>query len=368
VRIVQLVESLELGGLERMALDLARSLKAEGHEVSIWCLFQRGILAAEAEASGISVEAFDKPPGFSGRTLLKLALRLRRERPDVLQTHNLGTHVYGAPAAALAGVRATVSTRHGFISSEGLPYRENRFQVTLPFTDAVVAVSGHTLEGLHAAGSAPAGKSLVIYNGIRAEPFFARPAHPGAARPRLRFGTVGRLVPAKGHAVLIEAFSQIAGEFPDTQVLVAGDGPLRSEFEQQIKRLGLGDRVSLVGTQTDVAAFLSTLDVFVFPSLNEGLPLAILEALAAGLPVVATRVGGIPEVAPEDEVAWYAAPGDAAALAAAMKTAVQSPDLCARGTAARARAESLYTLDAMRQGYVDLYQRVLAGQAPGRER
>jgi glycosyltransferase involved in cell wall biosynthesis len=367
VRIVQLVESLELGGLERMALDLARALKAEGHQVSIWCLFHRGFLAAEAEASGIRVDAFGKPPGFSGRTLLKLALRLRRERPDILQTHNLGTHVYGAPAAALAGVGATVSTRHGFISSEGKPYRENRFRATLPFTDAVVAVSGHTLAGLHAAGSAPAGKSLVIYNGIRVKPFADRPAHPGAARPRLRFGTVGRLVPAKGHAVLIEAFAQIAREFPDAQVLVAGDGPLRPDLEQQIERLGLGDRVSLAGAQTDVPAFLSTLDVFVFPSLNEGLPLAVLEALASGLPVVATRVGGVPEVAPEDEVAWYAAPGDAASLATAMKTAAEAPDLPARSAAARARAESLYALETMRRGYVDLYQRLLAGQAPGGE-
>jgi glycosyltransferase involved in cell wall biosynthesis len=355
VRIVQLVESLELGGLERMALDLALALKSRGHEPSLWCLFNRGALAQEAELSGIEVRAFQKPAGFSLLTLGRLAGQLRRERPDVLHTHNLGTHVYGAPAAALARVPVVVSTRHGYVSSEGRPYREDRFRKTLPMTDAVVAVSEHTLAGLRLAGSAPERKSRVIYNGIRAGRFLAQPAFPGTVRPRLRLGTVGRLVPAKGHAVLLSAFAAVSGELPEAQLFIAGDGPLRPALEDQASRLGLVGRVFFLGARNDVAEFLSGLDLFVFPSINEGLPLAVLEALAAGLPIVATRAGGVPEVAPEGDLAWYCQPGDDAGLAAALRQAAAASDLAERGLRARARCADRYTLEAMCRSYEDLY-------------
>ena len=219
------------------------------------------------------------------------------------------------------------------------------------WTDAVAYVSANTREALAPGSSAP-----VIPNGIPLEPFHTRQAAPGSLRPaRIRFGTVGRLVPAKAHAVLLDAFAIVARQLPGAELIVLGYGALESALRQQIAALGLEARVRLeVASGDAVADGLAGFDIFVLSSVNEGLPLVILEALAAGLPIVSTRVGGVPEVAPEGEVAWYCEPGKAEALAAAMLTAAASPELVARGTAARSLAYGRYSVDRMTASYMAL--------------
>jgi glycosyltransferase involved in cell wall biosynthesis len=350
MRIVQMVDTLDRGGLEKMVIDIARAEKALGHWVSIYCLIGRGALADDAEKSGIPVYCFNKQPGVSPGTFLRVARQLRADHADAIHTHNPGVHHYGAVGAKLAGVRAVINTRHSPLDSKGRPYQERYFRWVAGWTNAVVSVSNHTRQALGATSS------TVIPNGIPLEPFRHRQASPGSLRPgRIRFGTVGRLVPAKAHSVLLDAFAIVSRQLPSAELTILGYGELEPALRRQIGELGLDAKVQLRAAAGDeVPAAMANFDVFVLSSANEGLPLVILEALAAGLPIVSTRVGGVPEVAPESTVAWYCEPGRPDELAKAMLEAAASPDLAKRGAAARELAFSRYGVEHMTAGYMTL--------------
>jgi len=340
-----------------VALDLALELHRRGHQVSIACLHEPGALAAEAEAAGIRVQAFHKSQGFSPRVLWAAVRHFRAERPEVVHTHNPGVHHYAAVAARAARARCVLCTRHGPLSSTGEPYNERWFRAVTPWTDHVVHVSQHTLRILVGERGLSAAKSRVLYNGIRLDRFVACAAQPAAHWPVLRLGTLGRLVPMKGHSVLLKSFARAISSLPAATLTIAGGGALEQDLRREARSLGLEDKVFFPGTTADTPGFLASLDLFVFPSLSEGLPLAILEAMAAGLPIIATRVGGVPEVAPEGELAWYANPGDVEELAALMvSAATDRAELIRRGAAARARAFERYSVEFMTDQYEALYR------------
>jgi glycosyltransferase involved in cell wall biosynthesis len=358
VRIVQLVEDLQLGGLERMAVDLALAQKRSGHEVLVYCLYDSGPLAADLESGGAPVVPFGKSAGFSISTVFAMAKRLRQDRVEVIHGHNPGVHHYAALGAKLAGTPVCVNTRHSTTNSQGLPYQERYFRWVQPLTSHVVFDCDFVRKGLEAKLNYPAEKCSVILNGIPLAPFLERPASPGSRHPRFRFGTIGRLVPAKGHSILIDAFARVAQEVPEAELSIYGYGKLQNELAAQIAQLGLDGRARLEGRTNDSAATLQGLDVFVFSSVNEGLPLVILEAMAAGLPVVTTDVGGIPEVVSR-ESAWLCRAGDAESLASAMLHAVNCKNLAQRGEMARRVASSRYGIEHMATHYQELYLRLL---------
>jgi glycosyltransferase involved in cell wall biosynthesis len=358
MRIAQIVETLEKGGLERMAVDLATEQRAAGHQPLLYCIFGEGPLAGQARAAGIPVTSFNKQPGISIRLPLQLARQLRKDRVEVLHSHNPGVHPYAAVAGRFAGVSVVINTRHGPMTSMGLAYDERYFRLVMPLTDHVVSVSDHSRRFLLSNRAFRNEKSSVIPNGIRIDHFASHRAEPGSMRPRIRFGTVGRLVPAKHHAMLIEAFASVAKLLPDTDLRIVGDGPLEDELRRQIHALGLEARVTLEGGSSNIAEFLRDLDVFVLSSKSEGLPMVILEAMAAGLPIVSTRVGGVPEVAPED-VAWFCGVADPEGLAHAMYQAAMSPNLAVKGEQAWSIASSTLSTSAMQQRYEALYRKHL---------
>jgi glycosyltransferase involved in cell wall biosynthesis len=363
MRVVQIIDTLEVGGLERFAVDLAREQKRTGQEPYLYCLLGGGCLADEARTAGLPVRIFGKTRGFSGGLLMRLAQQLRRDAPDVVHTHNPGVHPYGAVAARLAGVPAVLNTRHGVTTSTGRLNRERYFRAAGRLTDRIVFVSEHCCRVLTDRGL-PYSKARVIHNGIDLAPF-SRPATPGAERPRIRFVTVGRLVPVKAHDVLLAAFAALVRRLPDASLRIVGAGPLLDDTRAHAARLGLAGNVTLEGESRDVATSLRASDIFVLSSTSEGLPLAILEAMAAGLPIVSTRVGGVPEVAPEGEVAWYCEPGSARDLTAAMFAAATCQDLPERGKAARRIVCARYSIVRAQQDYDSLYREVLATRAHG---
>lgn len=359
MRIVQLVENLELGGLERMAVELAIAQQQSGHQVSVYCLFDAGPLADQLEAAGVSVLTFDKPVGFSLSTILAMAKCLGLDRVDVVHGHNPGVHHYGALAAWLAGVPVCINTRHSAVTSQGVPYQERYFRWMKPLTSQVVFVCDFVRQALQPKLGYPGKKCSVILNGISLEPLLAHPASPGQVKPRVRFGTIGRLVPAKGHSVLIDAFAQVSQSAPGAELRIFGYGALEQDLRRQIARLGLEGKVHLEGRTSDSAAALGGFDIFVLSSVTEGLPLVILEAMAAGLPVVSTNVGGIPEVLAK-ESSWLCPPGNVEALAAVMLEAARCGDLAERGEAARRLALSTYGLEHMAGKYDGLYKSLLS--------
>lgn len=358
MRIVQLFENLEVGGLESLAVNLALAQKQQGHQPLVYCLHGGGPLAAKLESAGIPVVPFHKAPGFSLRTVLAMARRLRHDRADVIHGHNPGVHHYAAVAARLAGVPVCLNTRHSVTTSQGVAYQERYFRWVRPLTSHVVFVSDFVRRLLLPRLGYPAEQCSVIINGIPLERFASNPDKAGHQKRPLRFGTVGRLVPAKGHAILIDAFGQIAPRLPDAVLSIFGYGELEGQLAAQIARLGLEGRVRLEGRTNDAPAALRGLDLFVFSSVNEGLPLVILEAMAAGLPVVSTAVGGVPEILPED-VGWLCPAGDATALAAAMLAAAASPDLRERGERGRKMVFERYGIEQMARQYEELYRRLL---------
>ncbi|MGA3018775.1 MAG: glycosyltransferase [Bryobacteraceae bacterium] len=359
MRIVQLIESLDVGGLERMAVDLALAQHAAGNWVGVYCFFGAGPLRAQLDAAGIPVTEFHKERHSNPALVWRMASQLRRDRVEILHGHNPGVHHAAALAKAISGVRVCLNSRHSATTSRGDPYQEKYFRLAGPMTDHVVFVCEYVRKQLEPRLRYPSAKCSVILNGIATEKFLARPAAPGSARPTLRFGTVGRLVPAKAHTVLIDAFARIAGRLPEAELQIYGYGPLHGELQSQVRSLGMEGRIRLEGPTEDTARVLASLDVFVFSSVQEGLPLVILEAMAAGLPIVSTRVGGVPEVAPEGLVARYCEPGNVDALADAMMASTQDGRLAEMGRAGRDLAAEHYGISRMSDRYSALYRRLL---------
>jgi glycosyltransferase involved in cell wall biosynthesis len=362
VRIVQLVETLETGGLERIAVDLAHSQKKAGHAPILYCMFRGGPFADEARAAGIPVFEFHKQPGFSVRMLFALARQLTRDKPDVLHTHNPGVHHYGALAAKMARVPVVVNTRHGPATSFGRSYQERYFRAVMPLTDRVVFVSEDSRRFLVEERGISDKKASVIINGIELEPFLAHPAAPTSASPRIRFGAVGRMVPVKAHATLIDAFAQVARRLPEAELRIVGGGPLEAELRERALKTGLNGRLRIEGINHKIADVLRDLDIFVMSSISEGLPLVILEAMAAGLPIVSTRIGGVPEVATEDTVSFFCNPGNAEDLAEAMYRAATNPNLASMGKTARETAIARFSLAQMWRSYETIYTESLEGK------
>jgi glycosyltransferase involved in cell wall biosynthesis len=353
MRLVQFVNNLDMGGLERMVLDLAQCSRADGHETVIYCLTHPGRLAAEAERLGIKVHAFEKPGGPSPGIVLKIARQLRIDRPDVLHSHNHLVHHYGVVAGRLAGVPVIVNTRHGsertmgssptgsFVTTDPVDRRSDLiYRATLPFVDSVVLISEATRRFYVDHRGVPASKTRVILNGAHLEKFLASPANPGGAPPRVRYGTAARLVPVKDHYTLLRAFAIVSREIPHAELAIAGDGPLREELEAFTKKLNLTGRVTFTGALPDTPKFLSDLDIFVLSSLSEGMPISLLEAMAAGLPIVSTRAGGIDEVAIEGQNAFFAEPADVEGLAHAMIEMGRRSDLAQMGALGREKVKN----------------------------
>ncbi len=355
MRIAQIVERLEIGGLERMAVDLAIAYRNAGHASFLYCVCQDGPLAKIALAAGVPVKAFRKPPGFSAKAILQTARQLLADRIDVVHTHNSVIHHYGALAAVLTGV-PVVNTQHG-VGAQALPPRQLRhFRATIPFTQAVVFVAEEPRRFLWDANGLPPAKARVILNGIPIASFAAAQAAPGSRRPCFRFGTVGRMVPVKDHATLVRAFAAIAGRFPESELHIVGYGTLAEATQQLADGLELGPRFRIHPPDTNVPEFLSGLDCFVLSSQTEGLPVCVLEAMAAGLPLASTRVGGIPEVAPEREVAWYCPPGDPPALAAILDAAASAHDLADRGRRASRIVAERFSIETTARRYCELFE------------
>jgi len=354
MRIVQVVETLEVGGLERVAVDLALQQQAAGHAAMLYCIVRTGPLAQIATTNSITVRCFDKLPGPSFKSLYSLTRALYQDTPDVVHTHQAGIHHYAALAGYLAGVPAIVTTRHSPSTSLLRPYQDRYFRWVLPLTSNVAVVSQATLDFLVSCGF-PASKMRVIRNGISVAKYRAKSAKPSGRKPLIRFGTVARFVPEKAHSVLLRAFGLLLQSVPAAELRIIGYGPLFEDTHRLVDRLGLANHVHLAGRTDDVPAVLSELDVFVLSSVSEGLPLVILEAMAAGLPIVSTRVGGIPEVAIEGQVAWYCEPGSAESLSQAMLQAATSSRLCEMGCTAARLAQEQLDVSVMQKKYEAMY-------------
>jgi glycosyltransferase involved in cell wall biosynthesis len=291
--------------------------------------------------------------------LLELVRLCRRERPDVVHTNSSKAGVLGRTAAWLARVPVRIFTVHGwaFSASTGLASRLYLLADRLmrPLTTLVVCVAENEREVGLRARTCRAERTLVVRNAVDVEAA-PRAGHTNAV-PRLV--SVGRLSYPKDFPTFLDALARLGDR--EYRALVVGDGPDRAALEEELRRRP-NPRLELAGERDAVPVLLAESDVFVLSSRSEGLPMSVLEAMAAGLPVVASRVGGVPELIGEDEAGFLVPPGEPAALAVALARLLDDVELRRRvGEAARRRAAERFDLRRFHREHLELYGRVLEG-------
>ncbi len=306
-------------------------------------------------------------------TLVILITLLRREKPALVHTHTSKAGVLGRLAAWLAGVPLVVHTSHGhvFYGHFGLLASWIFLQVERLLargTTHLIALTEAERDEHLAEGVGRADRFSVVPSGIDLERFrrmvglFGRRA-PGMTCPpdAIVVGSVGWLTEVKGHRFLIEALARLKPHHPRLHVVIVGSGRLREEYRALAEKLGVGDAVHLLGERQDVPDCLAAMDLFVLPSLNEGMGRALVEAMAAGRPVVASNVGGIPAIVEDRRTGLLVPPGDVVALAAAIDELLRRPDIAqALGTAASESIGARFGAQAMVQAVEAVYETVLA--------
>lgn len=369
--VVHVLSSFGMGGQERVAYDLAVGQLKAGWRVTAVSLDPPpdGPLAAEFQAAGVTVERVARPkPGVDPMLVVRLARWLRQHDVDLVHTHNRMALIYGAPAGKLARAKV-VHTKHGKNPRGGTRLAAGNIAGRL--VDAFVAVSEETAAVARRRKETPERKLRVITNGIDLSRF-----HPdAAARERVRrelgigadawvIGTVGRVAAEKNHALLLAAAAPLLG--PATRLVIAGDGPLLPQLREQAAALPAAQSAAahLLGVRRDAPAVLNAFDVLAMSSDTEGLPLVLLEAMATGLPVVSTAVGGIPNVLEEGATGLLVPAGDEAGLRDRLAQ-LQADRARARAIGARGRATavSTYSAERMQDDYLQLYERVLSKKA-----
>ncbi|MBL8798967.1 MAG: glycosyltransferase [Planctomycetia bacterium] len=356
VRVVHLVNALEIGGLEKFVCDLVRLSDTKRFAPTVVCLQSKGLLAADLESAGIPVINLDCPSLAKGRTTWCLFHLLRRLRPAVLHTHNPTPQFFGAPTARLLGVPVVVHTKHGQnYPHRMLPVTKNR--VVSWFTDCVVPVSEAAARVATQIERIPEHKVQTIWNGIDLERF---PPRATQGKTGCRVIHVARLSPVKDQATLLRAARLVADRHTEFRLDIVGGGPCEADLKQLHAQLDLGERVRFLGYRADVGLLLRQADVFVLPSLTEGVSLTLLEAMASSLPIVATAVGGNGEVVVPEETGLLVPPQSPAALAAALLEMLKNPERARRmGQRGRQRVEQLFDIRGVVRRYESLYLRLL---------
>jgi sugar transferase (PEP-CTERM/EpsH1 system associated) len=368
VRILHVVDSLAAGGTELVVAALIECTESRfDHAV---CSL-RGSAPADNTVARLAVPVtfLGKRDGHDWGLALRIARLCRRLRPQVVHARNWGT-IDAVIGARLAGVPVVIQSEHGRDVSDLDGQHRARLRVRrvlAPFIDMHVAVSAHLQRWLLECVGVRPEKVRVVRNGVdatRFQPLLERDrvrAQHGFSPADLVFGSVGRLTPVKDHRTLVEAFHTVATRHPHSRLILVGDGSERSALEEQVRRHGFADSVRLVGQRDDVAQWLGIMDVFVLPSLGEGMSNAVLEAMAVGLPVIATAVGGNPEIVEQDVTGRLVPAAIPDALAGAMLSYCGNDGVRAvHGAAGRERAEQHFPLMQMIEGYVDVYRHTLA--------
>jgi L-malate glycosyltransferase len=367
--VLHLLVTMPVGGAEDLVAAIARGLDPRRFAVAIATLGPPGPVGQELRDQGYEVVSL----GLDIRrtSMLRLAAAVRRlltaRRPDILHTHLYHPNLYGRLAALGLGLPGVVAAVHNSYASVKFHRRVWNFLLAWA-TDRILVGSPQVWQDVRRFDGVPACRLRLLPYGIplaELDPLLSRKA----ARRRLGvkslvIGAVGRLEDQKGHTYLLVALPEVLREFPDLVVLLVGAGRRQADLQRQVQELGLQDSVRFLGTRRDLPEIYRALDLFVQPSLWEGLPLALLKAMGAGLPVVATRVSGSAEAIADGINGRLVAPGDPHALAQAISELLRQPEQRRRlADAARRTVAARFSLEAMLRQLEELYLDL--GSRPG---
>lgn len=368
LRVLHLITRLPVGGAERLLVDVVRGLDAQRFESVVCCIQEKGELAGELEAAGFTVHCLDgmRTKRFDWGAIGDLARLMRSQRIDVVHSHLYHANLYGRLAALRAGVPAVASVHNTYTRLKLHRRLINRFLSSR--TARVIAVSEDVRNDLMRYDGIPAQKIAVIHNGIdvgrvqTATPRAQARERLGIAADAIALGCIARLEEQKGHRFLLEALALLnaaARGAPRFRVVLAGDGRLRAELENRAAALGVGSWTLFLGTRHDIPEILKALDICVMPSLWEGLSVAMLEAMAASLPLVISDVSGVSQVVGNNEFGLKVPVGDVNELARTLLALADAPERrAALGAAARQRVQDRFSAQAMLASLSRLYEEV----------
>lgn len=363
-----LITELSTGGAQNALLRLLARLDRNRFSPTVACLYNGdGAVAQEIRALGVQVFDARMHHKADWTALLRLYRYVRQVRPTILHTSLFHANLPGRVLGRLAGVPIIVCSERTMAMESAWRYRLNRW--TIGLVDRVTTVSANVRDFCISHVGLPADKLVLIYNGVELpeKPLASRQearAELGLPLDSLVVGAVSRLDPVKGVAFLIQALARVEG----AHLVVIGDGPERATLASLAENLGIANRVRWAGHRRNAAHLLAAFNVFVQPSLYEGLPNTVLEAMAAGLPVVATAVGGTPEAVVNGETGLLVPPRDPSALAQAITRLLQAPDLRRKmGQAGREWVVQFFSVERMVAKTERLYAELLAekGIIPG---
>jgi sugar transferase (PEP-CTERM/EpsH1 system associated) len=365
----QLVHGLPIGGTEVLVDRLVRRL-ADRFEFVIACLDQVGELGEQLKRDGFEIIEFNRRPGFDWSCVRRLAKRFQAGGVQAVHAHQYTPFAYAAATRLLGYRPRLVFTEHGRFFPDLSSTKRRWFnRVLTSRRDRLIAVGEAVRQALIRNEGMSAAQIEIIHNGVEQSPArlsdeerVALRTELGAANDDLLVIQVARLDTIKDHATALKAFGLAAAQRPQLRLAIVGDGPERGSIERQIAASAFADRISLVGQRRDVPRLLAAADVFLLTSLSEGIPVTVIEAMIAGLPIIATQVGGVPEVV-DGAVGMLAPAGDAERIAAAIVKLSDDGNLRQNlGESGRRRVAERFSEDEMVRRYDRVYAEVLQRQ------
>ncbi|MDD5031628.1 MAG: glycosyltransferase [Patescibacteria group bacterium] len=359
IKIIHIIPTLDLGGAEKLLVDIVKNLDKEKFESKVVCLKRFGFWGMELKREGIPLilAGGDKKLGLF--VFLKLVKILKKEKPDIIHTHLFGADIFGRLAGRLAGVKVIVSTEHNLNYQESF-LKKILKKSTAGLATSVIAVSRAVKDYAVKFEGADRNKTEIIYNGVEAKRFLNKNRDYHNEKKEIVVGSVGRLTKQKGFDGLITALAKTDKK---VKCFIAGDGAERKRLEKLIKKLNLSGRVELAGWQKDVSEFLNSLDIFVLPSRWEGFGIAILEAGLAGLPVIASGVDGIKEIIEDGQDGLLFGKEDVSGLAEKINYLIERPRERERlGLNLQDKVKEKFAIEKIVKEYEDLYLRLLSEQ------
>jgi glycosyltransferase involved in cell wall biosynthesis len=368
IRLIHIVDNLDRGGTQTWLMILVKGLAELGFAQRIYCLneiFNPGIVQ-NLEVSGARVVIIGRPRLYMLVGLIQLYRDLRAWQPEIVQTILQFSNIFGRPLARWLGVPIIISS----IQARNVHVPQPLLfldRLTARWADLFIAVSRQLIPFAVAHEGVSPDKVIYIPNSIEpddqdhVQTRAAIRAELGISPETKVLGMISRLAPKKAHQDLLQAYTKVAQTHPGTILLLAGDGPLRTKLERQARRLRIDRRVIFLGDRADVPDLLAAMDLFVHPSLSEGMPHAVMEAMAAGLPVIASGVDGVQDLIVDGESGWLVKPAQPKQLAERIIFALDNPILCPQiGQAAARRIATEFSPQKMVTAYNVVFRELLA--------
>lgn len=365
IEVINIIPSLNIGGREKVVIDMINNFNSDEFALSLCCLKGQGPMLEFLRPDKAKLHFLNKKKGLDYNLYLKIRNFLKEKKPVIVHTHNPGAFVYGSIGAKLANIPIIVNTEHGYGYKISI---KKKFveKYLMKKIDKTITVSDDLRNKLSKNKEWARSKIVTIHNGINLQNFdsllskYALREALGFNKDEILIGNVARLALVKDHSTLINAFEIISKKFVNSKLIIVGEGELRGELEKKTRELCLNSRVYFLGERKDIKELLSIFDIFILSSLSEGISITLLEAMASEKPVIATNVGGNPEIVINEKTGILIPPLRPKSLSEAMEKLIVDKNFALRmGRAAREHARANFDIKIMSEKIKKLYEELL---------